>query len=103
MFDPKMLSDMMEKGFFVAQMYGLTETCGDGAWNSSQEAKYLTSVGHVDLSCEYKLDDGELCMRGDPIMLGYYKDPEGTAEVIDADGWFHTGDIAGWKRTATCT
>ena len=88
------LSDMMEKGFFVAQMYGLTETCGDGAWNSSQEAKYLTSVGHVDLSCEYKLDDGELCMRGDPIMLGYYKDPEGTAEVIDADGWFHTGDIA---------
>ena len=94
MFAPKMLSDMMEKGFFVAQMYGLTETCGDGAWNSSQEAKHLTSVGHVDLSCEYKLDDGELCMRGDPIMLGYYKDPEGTAEVIDADGWFHTGDIA---------
>ena len=94
MFDPKMLSDMMDKGFFVAQMYGLTETCGDGAWNSSQEAKYLTSVGHVDLSCEYKLDNGELCMRGDPIMLGYYKDPEGTAEVIDADGWFHTGDIA---------
>ena len=94
MFAPKMLSDMMEKGFFVAQMYGLTETCGDGAWNSSQEAKHLTSVGHVDLSCEYKLDDGELCMRGDPIMLGYYKDPEGTAEVIDADGWFHTGDLA---------
>ena len=94
MFDPKILSDMMEKGFFVAQMYGLTETCGDGAWNSSQEAKYLTSVGHVDLSCEYKLDDGELCMRGNPIMLGYYKDPEGTAEVIDADGWFHTSDIA---------
>ena len=94
MFDPKILSDMMEKGFFVAQMYGLTETCGDGAWNSSQEAKYLTSVGHVDFNCEYKLDDGELCMRGDPIMLGYYKDPEGTAEVIDADGWFHTGDIA---------
>ena len=85
MFDPKMLSDMMEKGFFVAQMYGLTETCGDGAWNSSQEAKYLTSVGHVDLSCEYKLDDGELCMRGGPIMLGYYKDPEATAEVLDAE------------------
>ena len=94
MFDPKMLSDLMDKGFFVAQMYGLTETCGDGAWNSSQEAKHLTSVGHVDLSCEYKLDGGELCMRGDSIMLGYYKDPEATAEVIDADGWFHTGDLA---------
>ena len=94
MFDPQMLKDLMDKGFFIAQMYGMTETCGDGAWNSSQEEKHLTSVGHVDLSCEYKLDDGELCMRGGPIMLGYYKDPEGTAEVIDADGWFHTGDIA---------
>ena len=94
MFDPQMLKDLMDKGFFIAQMYGLTETCGDGAWNSSQEEKHLTSVGHVDNSCEYKLDDGELCMRGTPIMLGYYKDPEATAEVIDKDGWFHTGDIA---------
>ena len=94
MFDPAMLQDLMDRGFFIAQMYGLTETCGDGAWNSSQEEKYLTSVGHVDDSCQYKLEDGELCMRGDPVMLGYYKDPEATAEVIDADGWFHTGDLA---------
>ena len=94
MFDPAMLQDLMDRGFFIAQMYGLTETCGDGAWNSSQEEKYLTSVGHVDDSCQYKLEDGELCMRGDPVMLGYYKDPEATAEVLDAEGCFHTGDIA---------
>ena len=94
MFDPAVLQDLMDRGFFIAQMYGLTETCGDGAWNSSQEEKYLTSVGHVDDSCQYKLEDGELCMRGDPVMLGYYKDPEATAEVLDAEGWFHTGDIA---------
>ena len=94
MFDPAVLQDLMDRGFFIAQMYGLTETCGDGAWNSSQEGKYLTSVGHVDDSCQYKLEDGELCMRGDPVMLGYYKDPEATAEVLDAEGWFHTGDIA---------
>ena len=94
MFDPQMLKDLMGKGFVIAQMYGLTETCGDGAWNSSQEERYLTSVGHVDESCEYKLEDGELCMRGDPVMMGYYKEPEATAEVLDAEGWFHTGDIA---------
>ena len=94
MFDPAVLQDLMDRGFFIAQMYGLTETCGDGAWNSSQEEKYLTSVGHVDDSCQYKLEDGELCMRGDPVMLGYYKDPEATAEVLDAEGWFHTADIA---------
>jgi long-chain acyl-CoA synthetase len=94
MFDPAVLQDLMDRGFFIAQMYGLTETCGDGAWNSSQEEKYLTSVGHVDDSCQYKLEDGELCMLGDPVMLGYYKDPEATAQVLDAEGWFHTGDIA---------
>ena len=74
MFDPAVLQDLMDRGCFIAQMYGLTETCGDGAWNSSQEEKYLTSVGHGDDSCQYKLEDGELCMRGDPVMLGYYKD-----------------------------
>ena len=93
MFDPQMLKDLMDKGFFIAQMYGMTETCGDGAWNSSQEEKYLTSVGHVDDSCQYKLEDGELCMRGDPVMLGYYKDPEATAEVLKGD-WLYTGDMA---------
>ena len=95
MFDPKILSDMMEKGFFVAQMYGLTETCGDGIINYEQDEKHIRSAGKPDDHCEYKIaEDGELCIRGGCVMLGYYKDPEGTAEVVDAEGWFHTGDLA---------
>ena len=50
--------------------------------------------GKPDGHCEIKLDNGEICMRGGDVMLGYYKDPKGTAEVIDAEGWFHTGDLA---------
>jgi long-subunit acyl-CoA synthetase (AMP-forming) len=95
-FDPAMLADLIRNGFYVIQMYGLTETSGDGAWNSSQEPRHLASVGVPDPDCEYKLDPatGELCIRGGCVMLGYYNDPEATAAVLDADGWLHTGDLA---------
>ena len=59
-----------------------------------EDAKHIGSIGKDDGHCEIKLDNGELCMRGGDVMLGYYKDPEGTAEVVDAEGWFHTGDLA---------
>ena len=95
MFDPQVMLDMANNGMFVVQTYGSTETCGDGIINYAQDAKHIGAVGQGNDYLEYKLEpDGELCMRGDSIMLGYYKDPEGTAEVMDADGWFHTGDLA---------
>ena len=94
MFDPAVLLDMSRHGMFIVQTYGSTETCGDGLVNYAQDAEHIGAIGKPDDHCEYKLDNGEICMRGGSVMLGYYKDPEATAEVIDADGWFHTGDLA---------
>ena len=95
MFDPQTMLDMANNGMFVVQTYGATETCGDGIINYAQDAKHIGAVGQGNDYLDYKLEpDGELCIRGDSIMLGYYKDPEATAAVIDKDGWFHTGDLA---------
>ncbi len=93
MYDPQMLADLIARGFTIIQTYGLTETVGDGGWNSAQDPAHLSSVGLRDPDMEYRLEEGELCMKGDAVMLGYYKDPAATAAVL-RDGWFHTGDLA---------
>ena len=93
--DPKMLLELAQNGFVVKQCYGMTETFGDGILNFTQVEKQMSAVGKPDDHVQYKLDEtGEICIKGDCVMLGYYKDSEATAEVIDADGWFHTGDLA---------
>ena len=93
--DPRMLLELAQNGFVINQCYGMTETFGDGILNFTQVEKHMSAVGKPDDHVQYKLDEtGEICIKGDCVMLGYYKDPEATAEVIDADGWFHTGDLA---------
>ena len=95
MFDGAMLAELAQRGMMITQVYGMTETCGDGIINYEQDEKHIRAVGKPDDHAEYKLDEtGEICIRGGCVMLGYYKDPEATAEVLDADGWFHTGDLA---------
>jgi len=82
-------------GIRVYQGYGLSETSPVVSVNWDRPG-IMASVGPALPHFESKIDDttGELLLRGPSVMKGYHNQPEMTAEVIDEDGWFHTGDIA---------
>ena len=79
----------------VQEGYGLTETSPIISANNYYYPHVRFGwVGYVDEELQVKIaPDGEILAKGHNIMKGYYKDPEKTAEAIDKDGWFHTGDI----------
>ncbi|KYQ93603.1 fatty acyl-CoA synthetase [Tieghemostelium lacteum] len=95
----------------VIQGYGLTETCGGTAVKLLDDDR-IGSIGPPFVSVEIKLVDvpelnyhshgkieqGEVCLRGPSVTVGYYKDPEKTRSEFDADGWFYTGDIGQWNE-----
>ncbi|MGN0659290.1 MAG: AMP-binding protein [Emergencia sp.] len=96
--DPVVSKGLNDLGILTVQGYGLTETAPTIA---SETYRYLKpgSCGKVMPNVEAKIIEpseegiGELAVRGDNVMLGYYDDPEATAEVL-RDGWFYTGDLA---------
>jgi len=79
----------------ILEGYGLTETSPVISVNRyDMNERRFGTVGLVIDGVELKIEqDGEICCRGENVMMGYYKRPDLTAEVIDAEGFFHTGDI----------
>lgn len=88
--------------------YGMTE-CGPIICHSPWDEILYTSCGKAADGMELKVNSpdpehipGELLCRGRNTMLGYYKNPEATADVIDRDGWLHTGDMAVIDKDGNC-
>ena len=80
-------------GIELAELWGMSETCGAGTCNRPGHVK-IGTVGPPAPGCEIKIaEDGEVLLRSEFVMLSYRNKPEQTAETIDSDGWLHTGDI----------
>ncbi|MBR6558137.1 MAG: AMP-binding protein [Clostridia bacterium] len=95
--DPEIIAGMRDLGFHAIQGYGLTECAPVAAINLEtcfRDASAGLTPKYGELTVMDKSDDGtgEICYRGDNVMLGYYDAPDLTDEVI-IDGWFHTGDL----------
>jgi fatty-acyl-CoA synthase len=99
----------------VTIAYGMTETSPVSFQSDTDDPLDLrvSTVGRVQPHLEVKLIDlagdvaprgqtGELCTRGYSVMLGYWDDPDRTAEALDAEGWMHTGDLAAIDEDGYC-
>ncbi|TMG64438.1 MAG: long-chain fatty acid--CoA ligase [Chloroflexi bacterium] len=91
--NPEVIEFFQALGIKLWEGWGMTETSVGATYNPLTRIKNGT-VGIADPGVEVRIaEDGEVLVRGGNVMKGYYKDPEKTAETIDAEGWLHTGDV----------
>ncbi len=105
---PRALLEVLARtGAHLATSYGLTETTGSVTYTADDADldELEQTVGAPDPRYEVRIvradglpaapgEEGEIQVRGDHVMLGYWRRPEVTAQAIDAEGWLHTGDVA---------
>lgn len=97
---PRLIRVFTAARIVIMEGYGLTETSPVVSVNRFEtEDRRIGSIGTLIDNVEVKIEkDGEILCRGNNIMMGYYKHPELTAEVMTDDGWFKTGDIGEWTE-----
>jgi len=87
------LEFFLSLGLPICEVYSMSESTGLATGSVPGRLRTGTA-GFIPPSMELKIAaDGEICIRGPHVFKGYYKDPDATAEAVDADGWLHSGDI----------
>ncbi len=100
--NPRMIEFFENLGIHIYEGFGITE-CSPLVFVTPYYARKYGSVGPTVPCCQARIDgeylndkgyhEGEIQVKGDNVMLGYYKNPEATADAFTADGWFRTGDV----------
>ncbi|ATY80843.1 AMP-dependent synthetase [Aeromonas veronii] len=91
---PALLEWYLSIGLKVTEAWGMTENHAYSTINYPFRADKIGTVGKAGIGVTIKIsDEGEILCRCEGMMLGYYKDPEHSAEAIDTEGWLHTGDM----------
>lgn len=90
---PELAAFYASIGVPIAQGYGMTETSPRIATGNLGDNATKGDVGRIVNGCEVKIVDGEIWAKSASVMMGYYKNPEATAEMLTEDGWIRTGDL----------